>query len=211
MFSGVCFDNTVNSLLFCFYNKNIILYVITKGKVTIRMKQQKISEENAICKAILRYGKDILHADIFRQAAKETHHLHGSVADHTLNVCIISVRLCHMLQRRQIPVCEKDLILAALCHDLGMIGRSSRYHSRKDSWKSHPEESVRIAHTLIPDLSDSAEELIRTHMWPVAGPFPRTRESRLLGTADKYASMADWISWLTRRPFAARIKKNLRF
>ena len=151
------------------------------------MNAAKISEENAICREILRYGKVILYSDIFRQAAAETHHLHGSVADHTLNVCIISVRLCHFLERRQIRVCKKDLIQAALCHDLGMVGRSRKYRNRKDSWQSHAEESAAIARTLIPDLPASVEEIICTHMWPVAGPHPRSREGRVLGAADKYA------------------------
>ena len=187
----------------------IILYVAADDKVTAMMNQKKIAEEKAISREILRYGKDILHSDIFRQAAGETHHLHGSVADHTVNVCIVSVRLCRFLKRRRIRVCEKDVIQAALCHDLGMIGRSSKYRDRRDSWRSHPKESIRAAHDLIPDMQDSVEEMILSHMWPVNGPRPRSREGMLLGTADKLASMADWISWLTKRPFAPEIKKEL--
>lgn len=173
------------------------------------MIQMRTSEENTICSEIFRYGEDILHSDTFRQAAGETHHLHGTVADHTLNVCILSVRFCHILKHRQIRINEKDVIQAALCHDLGMVGRGSKYSGRKDSWQSHAEESVRIAHALIPDLHDSVEDMILSHMWPVSGPRPRSREGRLLNTADKIASMTDWIFWLARRPYAVRIKEEL--
>ena len=84
-----------------------------------------------------------------------------------------------------------------------------KYKGRLDSWKSHSEESVKIAHELIPDLSEAAEDMIRSHMWPVAGSAPRSNEAMLLCIADKYASMADWKQWLTKHKFASHIKDQL--
>ena len=46
-------------------------------------------------------------------------------------------------------------------------------------------------------------------MWPLAGSAPRSNAAMLLCIADKYASMADWSSWLTKQKFASRIKKLL--
>ena len=166
-------------------------------------------EENDIIRDILEYGRDILSSEVFRQAAYETHHLHGNVSDHTINVCVVSLRLSNQLISRGISVCKKDLVQAALCHDLGMISRESKYKDRIDAWKSHPKESARIARELIPDLSAKAEEMILSHMWPVAGSPPRSNEGMLLCMADKYASMADWKSWLTKSKFAGRIKDGL--
>lgn len=170
---------------------------------------KKKHDDNDICRDILLYGKDILNSGIFRQAALQTHHLHGTVFDHTINVCVVSIRLCYQLMDRGIDVCEKDLVQAALCHDLGMVFRESKYTDVIDSWKNHPRESARIARDLIPDLSEKAEEMILSHMWPLAGSPPASNEGMLLCMADKYASMADWKSWLTKTSYAKRIKDLL--
>ena len=173
------------------------------------MSQGKKLSENDIISDILEYGRDILVSDIFRQAEAETHHLHGTVFDHTVNVCVVSMRLCSQLTDRGIQVNKKDLIQAALCHDLGMVGRETKYKGRVGSWRNHARESARIARELVPDLSAEAEEMILSHMWPVSGMPPRTNEGMILCMADKYATMADWRSWLTKSRYAPRIKEQL--
>ena len=180
-----------------------------KNIIVEKKKKRKAEEASAVSSDILRYGSDILQSDVFRRADDETHHLHGSVSGHTLNVCIASVRLCRRLQRTHMQLSEKDLIQAALCHDLGMVDRENRYHGRMDSWQSHPEESVKVARELVPDMSEEAGEMIRTHMWPVSGPCPRSKEGVLLSVADKYASVLDWMTWMTNRKYGSRIKQNL--
>ena len=173
------------------------------------MSGKKTSDGNDTCSIILRYGREILNSDVFRQSASQTHHLHGTVFDHTINVCIVSVWLCRQLTNQGVRVNEKDLIQAALCHDMGMISRDTKYKGRRDSWKNHPKESARNARELIPDLSLDAKEMILSHMWPVTGPPPRSNEGMILCMADKYASMADWKTWLTKHRFASRIKEQL--
>ena len=175
----------------------------------LKMNQKNIALENNICSSIVQYGRDILDSDVFRKAASETHHLHGNVFRHTINVCVLALRLCYQLEQRGIPVSEKDLIQAALCHDLGMINRDAKYKDRIDSWKCHPKESVRIAKELVPDLSENAQEMILSHMWPVAGSPPSSNEAMLLCIADKYASMEEWKTWLKDCNFVSRIKEYL--
>lgn len=165
--------------------------------------------ENDVCAAILKHGEVILRSDAFRQAASQTHHLRGTVLDHTLNVCIVSMWLCRQLKDKGKDVNEKDLVQAALCHDLGMLDRENKYKDRINSWREHPKESARIARELVPDLSVEAEQMILSHMWPVAGSPPRSKEAKLLCMADKYASMADWKSFLTKRKFADHVKAQL--
>ena len=167
------------------------------------------TEENEIIETILKYGKDILCSDVFRQAASETHHVRGTVLDHTLNVCVVSLRLARQLKNRGIKVSEKDLVHAALCHDLGMIGRDRKYKGKYNAWEAHPEESARIAREILPDLTGEAEEIVRSHMWPLSGSLPRTNEGVLLCIADKYASMEDWKAWVTKNSFSSRIKEQL--
>ena len=165
--------------------------------------------EYDICIDILTYGRDILTTDIFHEAISETHHLHGTVFEHTINVCVICMRLCYQLLDRNITVNKKDLVQAALCHDLGMVGRNSKYKNRRSSWKNHPKESAEIARELVPDLSKEAEEMILSHMWPLAGLPPHTNEGMLLCMADKYATMSEWKNWLKDSKYAMRIREQI--
>jgi len=175
----------------------------------LKTPQDDTLKEDDICKTILAYGKEILDSDVFRKAASQTHHIRGTVQEHTINVCIISLWLCRQLKSRGIRVNEKDLVQAALCHDLGMVGREDKYEDTVGSWREHPKESARIAGELLPDLSEEAKEIIHSHMWPLSGSPPRSNEAMILCIADKYASMADWKTYLTKHRFASRIKARL--
>ncbi len=64
---------------------------------------------NEICSIILKYGSDILKSEVFRKSVTQTHHVYGTVFDHTINVCIVRIRLCRQLKSRGIRVNEKDL------------------------------------------------------------------------------------------------------
>lgn len=163
----------------------------------------------AISRDIRSYGGAILQSEAFRRASSETHHLHGSVSDHSLTVCIAAVQICFSLRKAGFRVNEKDLIQASLCHDLGMVGRSEKYGRRSEAWHSHADASVDIARELLPDLSENAASMIRAHMWPVSGPFPRSREAAILNAADKFASSADWVYFLTGKQFCRTIRQAL--
>lgn len=164
-----------------------------------KRKRNNAKKNNSIPNKVRRYGGDIMKSEAFIRSVSETHHLHGTVSSHTLTVCKVSLHISRFLNVFGFRVNEKDLVEAALCHDLGMVGRDEKYDSRTDAWKEHPEESLKIARELIPDLSENAESLILSHMWPVAGPPPRSREAVILNFADKIGSMADWKDYLFRR------------
>ena len=172
------------------------------------MSGEERTEEDAICNDIIRYGKDILTSEVFRKAASQPHHVKSTVWDHTMNVCIIAVKLCRERMRRGIRLNEKDLVQAALCHDLGMVGREEKYKNVFETWLKHPVESAKIAKEIVPDLSPNAEMMIRCHMWPLSGLSPQSREGRLLCLADKYASMADWQYRIVKGRYADRIKAH---
>ena len=169
------------------------------------MKPQKKKTINQISEEILQYGGPVLRSDAFRAAAHETHHLKGNLADHILNVTIAGVFLCHRLKNRQIEVNEKAVIIACLCHDLGMVGRNEKYESRLKSWQQHPEESLKQAKEICPDLDEKTSKAITTHMWPITGKAPCSREGRIVLAADKYASLIDWISFVRGIPWQKEI------
>lgn len=164
-------------------------------------------KEQKICRDIKQHGHDILCSDLFQQAGRQAHHLRSTVSDHSLNVCITGVRLCSLLQHFGIRLNEKEIIQASLCHDLGMVGRDRKYRTRLRAWRFHPDESAKLAKSIVPDLDPSVESIIKTHMWPGPCGRPQTKEGVVLNVADKYASIADWTSAVTGRRYKDRIKQ----
>lgn len=155
------------------------------GRERRKIKAAKIRRD------ILRYGGDIIGSDAFARAGMETHHVRGDVASHSMAVCTIAARICDFLEKNRIRINKKDVIQAALCHDLGMIGRDKKYRDDQEAWRRHPADSVTEARAIVPDLSREAEEMISSHMWPLSGKRPRSREAIVLNIADKCASFAD--------------------
>lgn len=177
---------------------------------TEEINDEELSEEAAICRDIVKYGKEILLSDIFRKTAVQRHHVQSTVMEHTMNVCIIAVKLCRDQMRKGVLLNEKDLVQAALCHDLGMVGRENKYKNALETCKRHPIDSAEIAKEIVPDLSPNAEQMILSHMWPLSTLAPQSREGRLLCRADKYASMADWQYVISNGHYEEKIKTNIR-
>ena len=123
---------------------------------------------------------------------------------------IIAVKLCRDQMRKGVLLNEKDLVQAALCHDLGMVGRENKYKNALETCKRHPIDSAEIAKDIVPDLSPNAEQMILSHMWPLSTLAPQSREGRLLCRADKYASMADWQYVISNGHYEEKIKTNIR-
>ena len=182
----------------------------TEEMHTGETNDEALSEEAAICRDIVKYGKEILLSDIFRKTAVQRHHVQSTVMEHTMNVCIIAVKLCRDQMRKGVLLNEKDLVQAALCHDLGMVGRENKYKNALETCKRHPIDSAEIAKEIVPDLSPNAEQMILSHMWPLSTLAPQSREGRLLCRADKYASMADWQYVISNGHYEEKIKTNIR-
>ncbi len=169
----------------------------------------KKTKEQAICAAIRTYGRPVLQSGPFLASSGQTHHIRSSVMDHSLNVCITGVRLCGVLQRLHVPVCTRDVVRASLCHDLGMLGREEKYRNRRDAWRRHPQESVRAAREVLPDLNRNTEACIAAHMWPLAGrPLP-SREGAVVVAADKYATIMDLGSAVFHRTYKQEMKQSI--
>ena len=172
-------------------------------------KKNHYQNDKEISQTILRYGKDVLHSEEFRSAYSETHHIRGTVSSHSMTVCIMAVRISRFLKKQGVSLDEKDLVQASLCHDLGMLGRKEKYTNFIAAWKRHPKDSASVARDLVPDLSENAESMIATHMWPVGGPVPRSKEAFVLSMADKLASIADWVYFLTGKQAGAGVRRQL--
>ena len=141
-----------------------------------------------------RYGDRILERPEFEQAMQQTHHKRTTVGKHTLNVAAAAIGICIVLDKVHIKVKEEDVVEGALLHDLGILGRHEKYKDNHECLRRHAEDSVKTAREILPELSENTEGIIRSHMWPLFGSRPRTKEAVIVSAADKIASIRDWVS-----------------
>ncbi len=136
-------------------------------------------------------GGRIMESEEFQSSYSETHHKASSVGVHSEAVACECLRLCRILKFFRMDVDEKAAVEAALCHDLGMLGRNEKYISDKECHRLHPQESLEVARKLIPDMSPEVEDAIVNHMWPITKQVPKSRIGKVLVVADKLCSMGD--------------------
>ena len=117
-----------------------------------------------IYKVLLKHGKKVLYSEEFVRAFHQKHHYRTSVAEHTLQVAAISVRLCRFLKRHGIAVDERAAVRGALMHDLGMVGRREKYKNDVECSQRHPIESAKVARRLYPDLDQKTVDIIERHI-----------------------------------------------
>ena len=155
---------------------------------------------------ILSLGEAVLFSDVFESALHQVHHHALSVADHTLNVALTSMDICYFLDRLHVKADKRDVVIGALAHDLGILGRYEKYRNNLECCRRHPVDSVRIARDLIPDLNEKTEQIIRRHMWPLSLRPPCSREGMIVMAADKYSSIREVLGRMY--PAAGTYKKE---
>ncbi len=140
-------------------------------------------------------GHNIIESKTFEQAKKQRHHIRSNVAKHSLRVATVCAFLADICKKFDIEVNKPELVYAALCHDLGMIGRSQEdILLRREFRKTHPERSVDMASKLIGPLSEIEKEAILKHMWPLCSSKSiRYKETIIISLADKLCAITDWI------------------
>ena len=146
-----------------------------------------------INKEIRARGGDILQSPEFREAMRQKHHLRASVGMHSIRVTQTCLRMADVLEKFGLQPDRQSLITAGLCHDLGMLGRGSKFASTAEQNRQHPLDSVDSARKLRPDMDDKTRESIERHMFPLTPRPPRSLEGVILNIADKYVSVKDLI------------------
>lgn len=155
---------------------------------------------------IKKTGAFVLRSDIFGEASRQTHHHCTTVASHCLHVAATSVFLCNVLEFAGVPVDRELVIIAALLHDMGIVGRYQKYANNRECYAKHPSDSAVIAgemaDDLLPERSGKLEEAIRRHMWPLNKGVPNSLEAWVLTIADKQASIAEVLPGRRHRKYA---------
>ena len=71
-----------------------------------------------------------------------------------MRVTVTSILICYVLKKLGIKVKLPIVVVGALCHDLGMLGRAEKYESDKECHREHPKESVIVAQEILEDLPE---------------------------------------------------------
>lgn len=135
----------------------------------------------------------------FQKSLAQKHHKDTTLGLHTLEVKKAAVKICEVLDKVGVKTDVNSVTAAALCHDLGMVGRDELYKNDVECWTKHSKDSVETARELIPDMDEKTEKAIRSHMWPFTKHVPTSREGWILVAADKYASTAGTLRHMLKK------------
>ena len=143
---------------------------------------------------LMLYGKDVLQSEEMKEAFGQTHHRWSTVGEHTVRVAFSSVMICYALRKLNIKVNIPAVVIGALCHDLGILGRSEKFSSSKECSREHPKESVEVAKGLVDEMPEKTEDIIERHMWPAGqSEAPNSIEGVVVSLADKYSAVEDLV------------------
>ena len=159
-----------------------------------QIREKREDRKERIKGDLMLYGNEVLQSEEMKQAFEQTHHNWSTVGEHTFRVAFTSVMICYALRKFNIKVNIPAVVIGALCHDLGILGRSEKYSSAKECSKEHPKESVEVARELVTDMPEKAEDIIERHMWPLGETeAPNSIEGVVVSVADKYSAVKDLV------------------
>ncbi|MCR4922703.1 MAG: HD domain-containing protein [Lachnospiraceae bacterium] len=133
-------------------------------------------------------GEPLFKTAIFEKGRLQKHH-QATVVSHTMRVTRRAEIIAEFLKRHNINVNVDDVVIAALCHDIGIIGRKKKYKNNLECCKRHSSDSVIEARKIYGNLSAVAEEAILYHMWPLSVSYPKSTEGWVVLAADKLSSI----------------------
>ena len=157
-----------------------------------QIREKRENRKDRIKGDLMRYGSDVLKSEEMKQAFEQTHHQWSTVGEHTFRVAFSSVVICYALRKLNIKVSIPAVVVGALCHDLGILGRSEKFSSAKECSREHPKESVEVAREIVSDMPEGTEDIIERHMWPAGeSEAPNSIEGVVVSVADKYSAVKD--------------------
>lgn len=125
-----------------------------------------------------RTTEELLGSDAVRMMGRWKHHGHISTLDHSLFVAYLSYRVARALSLDAVAAARGGLL-----HDLYLY--DSHDKSAHPGWQcfDHPRAAARNADQLT-QLSAKERNIILSHMWPLGGALPRSREAWLVDIVD---------------------------
>ncbi len=157
-----------------------------------QIREKREDRKDRIKGDLMLYGNDVLKSEEMKKAFEQTHHQWSTVGEHTFRVAFSSVMICYALRKLNIKVSIPAVVIGALCHDLGILGRSEKFSSAKECSREHPKESVELAREIVGEMPEKTEDIIERHMWPAGeSEVPNSLEGVVVSVADKYSAVKD--------------------
>lgn len=144
--------------------------------------------DKSLVNKIYTTGRDILDLEIFKNGYKQVHHKNTNVSNHCIRVCYISLSICKKFSLR---VDEERLIRGALFHDIGIIGRYSKYKNDFICCFKHPIDSYKI---YVRNFGEDKiiKDIVTHHMFPLVFIPMHTKEAFIVSVADKLAHFQEF-------------------
>jgi uncharacterized protein len=102
--------------------------------------------------------------------------------------------ICYALRKLNVKLSIPAVVVGALYHDLGILGRSEKFSSAKECSREHPKDSVDVARGIVGEMPDKTEDIIERHMWPAGeSEVPNSIEGVVVSVADKYSAVKDLV------------------
>ena len=159
-----------------------------------QIREKRENRKDRIKDDLMLYGNDVLQSEEMKQAFQQIHHQWSTVGEHTIRVAFSSVMICNALRKLNIKVSIPAVVVGALCHDLGILGRSEKFSSAKECSREHPKDSVEVAREIVGEMPEKAEDIIERHMWPAGeSEAPNSIEGVVVSVADKYSAVKDLV------------------
>ena len=114
------------------------------------------------------------------------HHPGASCYEHSVFVAYVSFRLA-----RRWGLDVRSAARGGLLHDLYLYDCRDRTAHPGNQCMDHPEFALRNARALCGRLNAKEENIIISHMWPLARRMPRYREALVVNLADKLCATAE--------------------
>lgn len=138
--------------------------------------------------AYLSCVSDLLDTPQVRSMQQWHHHWSTTTYEHSLSVSYVAFRLARKWHR--------DYRMAArmgLLHDLYLYDSHDRTAHPGSQCFDHPRAAVRNARALLSGLSPKEENIIASHMWPLATTMPHSAEAIIVSLADKLCATLDYV------------------
>lgn len=159
-----------------------------------QIREKRENRKDRIKDDLMLYGNDVLKSEEMKKAFEQTHHQWSTVGEHTFRVAFYSVMISYALKKLNIKVNVPAVVIGALCHDLGILGRSEKFSSAKECSREHPKESVEVAREIVGEMPEKTEDIIERHMWPAGeSEAPNSIEGVVVSVADKYSAVKDLV------------------
>lgn len=138
--------------------------------------------------AYLSCVSDLLDTPQVRSMQQWRHHWSTTTYEHSLSVSYVAFRLARKWHR--------DYRMAArmgLLHDLYLYDSHDPSAHPGNQCFDHPRAAVRNARALLSGLSPKEENIIASHMWPLATTMPHSAEALIVSLADKLCATLDYV------------------